>query len=337
MRENVMEELRQMLPEDETKQKMIDILKRFHSEEEMDSVDEDDSMLSEETIQKFLSGNQVSLDDLSPEEMKQFQRAVASGELGKMIEPWNPWWLKPSARTISLSHKGTQLVSPFLDGQEMAQLSEIPPGPASPPQPVSKLISTEPSPLLSFHLIDIVYSYCFTLRLYNGDWQSDALGAAIVALSMSSVLGEGPQPETVAEALVGCLERTCSPTYKHAGGLRFGLGLIDDTVSLFSLGGAALVCLLCDLQRLLQSGERELKSDKQRKVKKGERSKLRLADRKVYFMMCWAYEQPADVWSSLSAIVGIEKASFATLELGGKPVKMEGEGECKGKGLIEEV
>lgn len=41
MRENVMEELRQMQPKDETKQKMLDILKRFHSEEESDFTDED--------------------------------------------------------------------------------------------------------------------------------------------------------------------------------------------------------------------------------------------------------------------------------------------------------
>lgn len=41
MRENVVEELGQMQPDDETKHKMLDILKRFHSEEDMDSMDED--------------------------------------------------------------------------------------------------------------------------------------------------------------------------------------------------------------------------------------------------------------------------------------------------------
>ncbi|KAK9275238.1 hypothetical protein L1049_022500 [Liquidambar formosana] len=87
MRENVVEELRHMQPDDETKRKMLDILKRFHSEEDADSMDEDDSSLSEETIQKILSGGEVNFDDLSPEEKKRFQRAVASGELSKMIEP----------------------------------------------------------------------------------------------------------------------------------------------------------------------------------------------------------------------------------------------------------
>ncbi|XP_058085467.1 uncharacterized protein LOC131232941 [Magnolia sinica] len=340
-RENVVEELRQMQPEDETKRKMLDILKRFHSEEDMDCIDEDDIMLSEETIQKVLSGNQVNLEDLSPEEMKQFQRAVASGELSKLIEPWNPWWLMPSARTISLSQEGTQLVRSADNEQQMdisqqvsteGHLSEIPPGPTTPLSRVSELIRSEPSPLLTVHLVDVLFSYCFTLRLYNGDWQSDPLGAAMVALDISSVLGQDGKPETVAEALACCMERTCSPTYRHAGGLQFGWGLIDDVITLLSLGGAALICALCELQRLLQAGERELKSER-RKAKKGEMSKLRLADRKVYFLMCWVHEQPAEEWSSLSAIVGAERASVAVLE----PVKIVGKEECKGKGLIEEI
>lgn len=42
MRENVVEEMRQMQPNDETKRKMLNILARFHSgEEEEDHMDED--------------------------------------------------------------------------------------------------------------------------------------------------------------------------------------------------------------------------------------------------------------------------------------------------------
>eukprot|EP00262_Sarcandra_glabra_P006689 TRINITY_DN1913_c0_g1_i1.p1 TRINITY_DN1913_c0_g1~~TRINITY_DN1913_c0_g1_i1.p1 ORF type:complete len:403 (+),score=44.35 TRINITY_DN1913_c0_g1_i1:178-1209(+) len=342
-----MEELRKMQPEDETKQKMLDILKRFHAEEDMTCTDEDDDMLSEETIQKFLSGNQVSLDDLSAEDLKRFQRAVASGELSNMIEPWDPWWTKPSARTISLSNEGVQLVRPIPEqetvmspqGSPEHHLSDIPAGPESPLRPLSKLSSMAPSPLLSAHLVDVIYSYCFTLRLYNGDWQSDALGATTVVLSMSSVLGEDSQPESVADALARCLEQTCSPLYRHAGGFRLGQGLLNDVVCLISLGGAALVCSLCDLQKLFQSGRRELKSEKPRNAKKDDiRGKLKCADRKLYYLMCWVHEQPGDAWSSLAAGVGMAKASVAPVDHGhSKPAKMEGRGECESKVLIEEL
>ena len=61
-----------MQPDDETKRNMLDILKRYHSEGNMDSMDEGDSGLSEETIQEILSGCQVSLGDLFPNEKRLF-------------------------------------------------------------------------------------------------------------------------------------------------------------------------------------------------------------------------------------------------------------------------
>ncbi|KAL6974303.1 hypothetical protein U1Q18_028484 [Sarracenia purpurea var. burkii] len=348
MRENVVEELRQLQPDDNTKQKMMHILKRFHLEEERESMDEDDSTLSEDTIQKIMSGHQIGFDDLSAEEKKRFQRAVASGELSKLIEPWDPWWLKPSARTISLSREGTQLIRPLanqepvtcpLDGPESHLFHDVPRGPETPLPPVSKLSSTEPSPLLAIHLVDIIYSYCFTLRLYNGDWQSDPIGSAMVVISLSSVLGESGKPETVLEALSHCLEQTCSPAFRHIGGLQFGLVVLDDVSSLLLLGGTVLVCLLCDLQRLIQTAEGELKSEQPRKSKRAEvRRKLKIAERKTYFIMCWVHEQLGEAWSSLSAMVKAEKLSaleFASNR--GETMRMENKGETRNKHLIEEV
>lgn len=264
-----------------------------------------------------------------------------------MIEPWDPWWLKPFARTISLSQEGTQLIQ-ALDKQEASvlpqedlennQLSEIPPGPKNPLPPIGKLSSTEPSPLLAVHLVDILYSYCFSLRLYNGEWQSDAIGSAMVVLSVSSVLSQGGQPETVLEAVSHCLEQICSPGYRHIGGLQLGLQLIEDVISLLSLGGPALVCSLCDLQRLIQTGERELKLEKPKRYTCAEiRSKLKLAERKIYFLMCWVHEQPGEAWSSLAAIIGAEK-SFA-VDYGGskQALKTSNKEETRGKVLIEEL
>ncbi|RZC62855.1 hypothetical protein C5167_024607 [Papaver somniferum] len=331
MRENVMAELHQTQPDDNSKQKMLDILKRFHSEEEpiedmdhSDNDDIDDRTLSEETMQKILSGNQVSLDDLSPEEVQQFQRAVASGELSKLIKPWGPWWFNLSAKTISFSREGAQLVKPLpqqdtalplQDTLEGGQFSEVPPGPENPLPPINKLSSTNPSPLLSVHLIDIIYSYCFTLRLYNGDWESDALDSAMVVLSL---LGEGALPESVAEALAHSLKQTCSPSYRPAGGLQFGVGLINDLVTLLHLDRNALVCALCDLQRLVQAGGHELRSGNLRMLKKSEmKAKLKLVDRKIYFMMCWVYGQPNEAWTSLATLVEMEKGVMAEIYSGG--------------------
>ena len=51
----------------------------------------------------------------------------------------------------------------------------------------SLVVTNLVSPLLAIHLVDVLYSYCFTLRR---EWQSDSLGAATMVLSVSSVLGQ---------------------------------------------------------------------------------------------------------------------------------------------------
>ncbi|XP_020588912.1 zinc finger HIT domain-containing protein 2, partial [Phalaenopsis equestris] len=269
MRENVIEELHQIQCCDETRRKMQEILRRVHSEDDKDSDGEDGSILSEETVTKFLSGGELKLNDLSPGEIKKFQRAVANGEMSKLIEPWHPWWTKPSAASISLGPNGNQLVKQVEEEENLEgplgtsefSISEIPAGPENPLPPLHQLSRTEPSPLLSVHLIDIIYSYCFTLRLYNGDWHFDPLGAATVVLTLSSVLGCDGRPETVSEALAACMEQTCSPALSHAGGFNFGLMLIDDAICLLSLGANAIICSLCNLCRLIQAGSAMLKSD----------------------------------------------------------------------------
>lgn len=348
MRENVMEELQQIQTKDETKSKMLDILKRFHAEEEMNSDDEDESMLSEETVQRVLSGNEIGLEDLSADEIKHFQKALASGELSRLIEPWTPWWTKPSARSISLSPQGSQLVKPLNEHDETvaqlsttleSNLSEFPAGPENPLPPLRQLTSTDPSPFLVVHLVDVLFSYCFTLRLYNGDWHSDPFGAATAVLSVSKVLGDDARPETVAEALGACLEQACSPVYRHTGGFRFRVGLLDDVISLLRLGCSALISSLCDLQRLIQAGERMLKSEKMGKAEKKSKSsrKLHAAERKVYFLMCWVHDQPGEAWSSLAGIVEVEKASLSESGHSVKPVKAERKAAHQTKALVEEI
>ncbi|KAD5508221.1 hypothetical protein E3N88_15924 [Mikania micrantha] len=296
MRDNVMEEMQQLEPGDDTKLRMLDILKRFHSEEEAESmIDDDDgsgdSALSEETIQKIMAGTQL---------------------------------VQPIAKHESDLSDHTH---------------EIPPGPETALPPVSKLSSTEPSPLLAIHLVDILYSYCFTLRLYNGDWESDPVDSATVFLTISLVLGQSGQPETISEVLSHCLEQTCSPAFRHMGGPHFGLGILDDVASLLSLGGDGLICALCDTRRMLKAGLREVKMEKTRDVKRTEmKAKLKSGERKVYFLMCWVHEQPQEGWSSLAGLVTSEKNAtmgyMGDIKGGWKAQKKE---DRKGKVMIEEV
>jgi hypothetical protein len=238
-------------------------------------------------------------------------------------------------------------------------LSDIPAGPENPLSSVGKLTKTEPSPLLAVHMVDVIYSYCFTLRFFNGDWKSDPLDAAMVCLSLSAVLSQVALPETVSEVLSKCLETSCSASFKHAGGLRFGICLFDDVHALLRLGRAALVCALMDLYRLLEAAAKEVKGERSKKrehsskqmianekAKRQEirndesRKSLQSASKKVYFLMCWTNEQPKEVWTSLAALVEVEKNTLPARDSGDiaeNTLNVNRQENQKPKVMIEEV
>ncbi|KAH0795809.1 zinc finger HIT domain-containing protein 2 [Histomonas meleagridis] len=95
------------------------------------------------------------------------------------VEPWTAWW------------EDNVIVNA--------------PKPESPPPP-------RVSPLLPFHLVDILYSYCYTMRLYNGDVSFDFDGACDVILTISTVLSTTTvHLESVKSALKNCIEQTRRP------------------------------------------------------------------------------------------------------------------------------
>jgi hypothetical protein len=261
-----------------------------------------------------------------------------------MIEPWTPWWKKPSSRTIILSPDGSQLIrevtsddtamlDPMTD--RGPSINEIPEGPDSPLPSLKQLTKAEPSPLLAVHLIDVLYSYCFTLRLYNSDWCADPFSASSVAMSISKVMGEDAKPETVPEALTACIEETCSPAYRHTGGVRFAIGLVDDITTLLCLGHNSLVCALCDFRRLIQAGDSMFKAVTLGKKKAQSSLKLRGVTRKLYFMTCWVHERPNETWQSLAPILEVHNASLEELNNGGPKARRKSIPESKV--LIEEL
>ena len=94
------------------------------------------------------------------------------------IEPWKAWW---ESEFIERSPK------PMIE----------------PPENVS--------PLLPYHLCDILYSYCYLMRLYNGDISFDIKGAADCLLSISNVLEGKPNINSVKKAISECISNTRRP------------------------------------------------------------------------------------------------------------------------------
>lgn len=49
----------------------------------------------------------------------------------------------------------------------------LPAAPQTPLPLLTSLTKAIPSPLLQWQLLDVLYAYCFLMRLYNGDPESD--------------------------------------------------------------------------------------------------------------------------------------------------------------------
>ena len=241
-----------------------------------------------------------------------------------MIKPWEPWWHSPSVKKIALNKDGNRVVQ-LIDEMDDNNSFEVPPPLDTPLPQLSQLTCKPPSPLLGLHLIDILYSYCFTARFYNGDWSYDAFDAAKVCLSLSHVLGLSASPETVSEALSGCVETTCSPLFKSIGGFNFALTLLDDTITLLYSGRCGVICALSELHRMFEKAAKDGKQGDRKNISKSimqRKSKLskdkvsfsldlKKACKKVFFLLSWTNEQFEATFSSLALLVEAEKTQIA--------------------------
>ncbi|EFJ09217.1 hypothetical protein SELMODRAFT_447775 [Selaginella moellendorffii] len=111
-------------------------------------------------------------------------------------------------------------------------------------------------------------SYCFVMRLYNGEWKDSPLDAAMDLLATSKVLD-------------------------------------GHRAALLRIGRPAVVRALADLQRMLEASIDESKKLKMVDTKK-ESKLLQATSRKAFVIMCWA-NQLGDGIACFAALVETEK------------------------------
>eukprot|EP00897_Mesotaenium_endlicherianum_P000348 jgi/Mesen1/10313/ME000079S09732 len=281
---------RRASPEDSMR--MVQALQRLHASDQEPTPSEDDvdqgsdeegksyepagcwgedGVLSEDTLRQLAQGNaSMAWDDLSKEEQREFQRAVAAGEVSRLMRAWDPWWLQPTAGGTPLTAFGTAAITPVTrslssapthagadaqEGEGDAEVSSsgLPEPPRDPLPALADLTSAPPSALLPVHLVDILYAYCFTLRYYNGEWASEPSEAAQALLALSPVLAQRGAPESIAHAVAAGMETVCGAAWRHAGGPAFAVALVADVVALVALGRPAVLPALADAHRLLEA------------------------------------------------------------------------------------
>ncbi|XP_075984181.1 zinc finger HIT domain-containing protein 2 isoform X2 [Anticarsia gemmatalis] len=156
--------------DDESKNKMIDILKRMQDEDnididdlvEYDDVDSDDG--NEIGLEERIKG--LNLDDadavwnaLTEDERNEFEALLNQGDVGSILPQWEPWWMY---------HRETKLVEEVTDGGTDDEALKKCPVLKSVPK-FESLTSVKPSPAIKNNITNVLASYVFIARYFNGD------------------------------------------------------------------------------------------------------------------------------------------------------------------------
>lgn len=184
---------------------------------------------------------------LLPEKDKQkFEQLLKDGGISALVPIWRPWWeeherdhvvlIEELQREGRAEETSSLVVEEDRDIQDLDTASE-PQSPlkqevkkqkvkldgsrdAPPPisceiPPLSSLCSASPSPLVKFSLVNVLYGYTFTLRLFNGDVSEtqQLLEFTQLLLSVSESLGRSQTFGSFSEALSAAMASISAEHY----------------------------------------------------------------------------------------------------------------------------
>jgi hypothetical protein len=117
-----------------------------------------------------------------------------------------------------------------------------------------------PSPLLRFHLLDLLFGYAYVARTYNGCWRADPPQACDGLLAVSAVLGQPTRPprlQSASMALSGSLAALAEREQAGPGLSAMGLALAGDVAAMLA-HKARVLCALADAFNVLRAALAEV-------------------------------------------------------------------------------
>ncbi|XP_026129370.1 zinc finger HIT domain-containing protein 2 [Carassius auratus] len=339
---------------DETSHEAQEILAALRDIE--DGTDEEETDLAEK-----LAG--LDIDSLSEEELwsllstqekKKFERLVKEGGIGGVVVLWSPWWERHEKDTKALikelqsendkemhnvndkKDRKIKKVSSNKVKSDKSLKSFIPP--ISAKIPPLHTLSSNPSPLVQYNLINALYGYTFSLCLYNGDISEMLCEFCQVVLSISEVLGDGRVFNSVSEALDAAMRAVSAGGYFDREDPLASLRAVEAVAHILT-GESREDAVGYSLSALSQL--RTALSKAKASVPKEDEQMRRVyfqAGKKCEFFQSWLKENPK-VLRSLAGCVWMDYERRET-----ERMRLEGEKKCLEKGrekskgpLIEEI
>ncbi|CAG9861437.1 unnamed protein product [Phyllotreta striolata] len=227
-KDNIIEELNIDKDNNESKQKMLDILQRVHADNQILFSDNEDEFgecsgfTLDDDFLNFCSGQDdeqeidsdddadlldigdrlagVNLDDaeqvwgkLTEDEKQEFVAFLKSEDVANLIPSWKPWWLYYN-KMVEEVESADEFKK---DCPEICKIKEF-----------SELTSKVPDESVQYNLINVLAAYAFTTRYFNGEHYDFAYEAVSCLGTISLALKVG-QVFTDFESAVMSVEQEC--------------------------------------------------------------------------------------------------------------------------------
>lgn len=328
--------------DEETKQKTIDLIRRSAAADgedmptnfdckDLEDLDEDDEG---EDLEERFEGIDLENCDLSDEmvgeimkrltevEKKEFEQLVTSGDIVNLIpahEFWKPWWIDFSPILINdLDSESEKVRSCPEIARNVLKLSDI---------------TKNVSPLIQHSVSNVIFSYCYICRYFNGDHHRDAIEAVRELIAICSVLRDPKVTfddgrAALQDAIQFLITAKSSP-------IPFITELLTDVHKISSSKSDISSRIISDLIVLVKNAvaNKECSKDKKRQFK--------LMIKKLEFFLAWTNEMSKeglmvsvmDIELELMSMRGHEKTSKESESFIKAPIEIND----KKKVLIEEI
>ena len=256
------------------RRQMLETLRRFESQQ-IDSDDDDDVADAEEALAGLdldsEEGLKIAWGMLSDEQRREFSRQLDQGLVSIDVAPWTPWWSaipKPLVTDVAAKPLALERAPKPLDG--VPELSAL-------------LGQKQPAAELVMNLVDLLFSYAFTARFYNGE-VADPEHEVSTLLAASAVLGRSAVHSDPVTAIQDCWSRI-QTTQALQGSAAHAIVAIHDTVELLS-HPLQVTCALSEMHQWIESAKATQRISKE-KASKAESSKMTAVSKKLLFMISW--------------------------------------------------
>jgi len=245
-KENIDEMLKSTKSTDEEKKMITETIKRVQEQD----------LLEQEEMALLDSLEGVDLDSpdlfnkLTKEDQQTFKNLIESGKITSLLPVWEPWWLKEPVKIF---------VKEVTEEEEQEETPVI----LNPIPPLSELTSKTPSPFLLFNLLDILYSYAYGMRYFNGDCQSDLQNSLSLFYDISSVLSSNQVFESSYQAISRSIENSLKSTLSK-NSKEFSLAIIQDVVAILKFKDHILAAL-SDIYNLFGNYLKAVKLSKEKR------------------------------------------------------------------------